>query len=159
MIVILIIHVTLRSDKNSTISSFLKWGQLRYAKITMDRESGRSRGTGFVCFKEKSSADQCLEEAEQLKNSTLTEESDAFPTDMMSNKQKKKTGVMHKSLLTPDINTGLAQKFTLQGRVLDVNRAVERTEANKLMEANALKKQKEDKRNIYLMKEGGKFSR
>lgn len=129
---------------------------MRYAKITMDKETGRSRGTGFVCFKERESADQCLQEAEQLKNSTINDNSEAFPTDMMSNKQKKKSGIVQKSLLTPDINTGLAQKFTLQGRVLDVNRAVERTEANKLMEANALKKQKEDKRNIYLMKEGGK---
>ncbi|KAG2173696.1 hypothetical protein INT43_005116 [Umbelopsis isabellina] len=147
-------NLLFESQESDLRELFSKWGQLRYAKITMDRESGRSRGTGFVCFKEKSSADQCLEEAEQLKNSNLTEESEAFPTDMMSNKQKKKSGLMHKSLLTPDINTGLAQKFTLQGRVLDVNRAVERTEANKLMEANALKKQKEDKRNIYLMKEG-----
>jgi nucleolar protein 4 len=123
----------------------------------MDKETGRSRGTGFVCFKERSSADRCLEEAEQLKNSTINDNSEAFPADMMSNKHKKKSGIVQRSLLTPDVNTGLAQKFTLQGRVLDVNRAVERNEANKLMEANALKKQKEDKRNIYLMKEGGEY--
>lgn len=124
----------------------------------MDKETGRSRGTGFVCFKERSSADQCLEEAEEMKQSTLNDTSEAFPTEMMSNKQKKKSGIVQKSLLTPDVNTGLAKKFTLQGRVLDVNRAVERNEANKLMEANAVKKQKEDKRNIYLMKEGGECS-
>ncbi|CAO3690899.1 unnamed protein product [Umbelopsis ramanniana] len=151
-------NLLFESEEEHLKELFTQWGAVRYAKITMDKETGRSRGTGFVCFKERESADQCLQEAEQLKNSTINDNSEAFPTDMMSNKQKKKSGIVQKSLLTPDINTGLAQKFTLQGRVLDVNRAVERTEANKLMEANALKKQKEDKRNIYLMKEGVIFA-
>jgi len=147
-------NLLFESQEEDLRELFSQWGALRYAKITMDKETGRSRGTGFVCFKERSSADRCLEEAEQLKNSTINDNSEAFPADMMSNKHKKKSGIVQRSLLTPDVNTGLAQKFTLQGRVLDVNRAVERNEANKLMEANALKKQKEDKRNIYLMKEG-----
>ncbi|KAG2186530.1 hypothetical protein INT44_002754 [Umbelopsis vinacea] len=151
-------NLLFESEEEHLKELFTQWGAVRYAKITMDKETGRSRGTGFVCFKERESADQCLKEAEQLKATTVNDNSEAFPAEMMSNKQKKKTGMVQKSLLTPDINTGLAQKFTLQGRVLDVNRAVERNEANKLMEANALKKQKEDKRNIYLMKEGVIFA-
>jgi RNA recognition motif-containing protein len=32
----------------------------------MDHETGRSRGTGFVCFWEKEDADEAIEEAEAM---------------------------------------------------------------------------------------------
>jgi hypothetical protein len=43
--------------------SFRTYGPLRYAKITMDRATGRSRGTGFVCFWKKEDADRAVEQA------------------------------------------------------------------------------------------------
>jgi hypothetical protein len=33
-----------------SVSRFRAFGPLRYARITLDPASGRSRGTGFVCF-------------------------------------------------------------------------------------------------------------
>ena len=40
--------------------SFRAFGPLRYARITIDHETGRSRGTGFVCFWKKEDADVAL---------------------------------------------------------------------------------------------------
>lgn len=46
---------------------FRSFGPLRYARITLDHESGRSRGTGFACFWNKSDADKVVEQSELLK--------------------------------------------------------------------------------------------
>lgn len=46
---------------------FRAFGPLRYTRITMDHDSGRSRGTGFACFWNLADADKCVEEAERMK--------------------------------------------------------------------------------------------
>ena len=48
--------------------SFRAFGPLRYARVTMDRDSGRSRGTGFVCFWNLDDADTCIEEADRMRD-------------------------------------------------------------------------------------------
>lgn len=45
---------------------FRSFGPLRYAKITIDKATGRSRGTGFVCFWKNEHADQVIEEAQRV---------------------------------------------------------------------------------------------
>lgn len=59
------------------------------------------------------------------------------------------------SILTPDPSSSLAQSLVLHGRTLDVIRAVTRDEAGKLKEAGEKSRQKADKRNMYLLREGG----
>jgi nucleolar protein 4 len=59
------------------------------------------------------------------------------------------------SILTPDPSAPSAQSLVLQGRTLDVVRAVTREEAGKLKEAHEKAREKADKRNIYLLREGG----
>ena len=49
---------------------FRAFGPLRYARITMDYESGRSRGTGFVCFWNKEDADKAIEQSQLLHDET-----------------------------------------------------------------------------------------
>lgn len=49
---------------------FRAFGPLRYARITMDPSTGRSRGTGFACFWNKEDADKVLEQAEILRAET-----------------------------------------------------------------------------------------
>lgn len=60
------------------------------------------------------------------------------------------------SILTPDPSSSLAQSLVLHGRTLDVVRAVTRDTAAKLKEDNEKSRQKDDKRNMYLLREGGK---
>jgi nucleolar protein 4 len=59
------------------------------------------------------------------------------------------------SLLTPDPSSSLARSLVIHGRTLDVTRAVTRDMASKLKDEGIKKREKEDKRNIYLMREGG----
>lgn len=61
------------------------------------------------------------------------------------------------SLLTPDPSTSLAQSLVLQGRTLDCVRAVTRDVASKLQEQGEKSREKADKRNMYLLKEGGMY--
>lgn len=49
---------------------FRAFGPLRYARITMDRDTGRSRGTGFACFWNKEDADKVIEQSDLLRAET-----------------------------------------------------------------------------------------
>ena len=51
--------------KSNVISafSFRVFGPLRYARMTMDAATGRSRGTGFVCFWNLADADKVVEQS------------------------------------------------------------------------------------------------
>lgn len=126
---------------------FQQFGPLLYYVITRDSTTGRSRGTGFVCFVHKEHAESCLAEANQIAHmSSNSPEKEVKP---------KKKELRYKSILTADPSDSQAQKFTLHGRVLSVVKAVDRDEASKLKESNKVKRQREDKRNFYLMREGG----
>ena len=59
--------------------------------------------------------------------------------------------------MTPDPSSTLAQSLVMQGRTLDVTRAVTREEAGRLRELGEKQREKQDKRNLYLMREGGEF--
>ncbi len=48
-------------DNNRLQQEFAQFGNVESAKIIMDRNSGRSRGYGFVEFSEKNSADNAVE--------------------------------------------------------------------------------------------------
>ncbi|KAJ3767246.1 hypothetical protein FB446DRAFT_339096 [Lentinula raphanica] len=122
---------------------FRAFGPLRYARITMDSETGRSRGTGFVCFWNKEDADTVIEQSDLLRTETgpLTEAPKHNPFKLPS-------------ILTPDPSSSLARSLVLQGRTLDVVRAVTRDQAGKLKEEGERRREKADKRNMYLLREG-----
>ena len=50
--------------------SFRAFGPLRYARITMDKVTGRSRGTGFACYWKTESADAAIAESERVAQET-----------------------------------------------------------------------------------------
>ncbi|KAI0295682.1 hypothetical protein BC826DRAFT_908950 [Russula brevipes] len=124
---------------------FRKFGPLRYARITMDAATGRSRGTGFVCFWNRSDADSVIEQS----NIIRAEMTGAAETTL-----PKKNPFAMASILTPDPSAASAQDLVLQGRTLDVVHAVTREQADKLKEAGERAREKEDKRNMYLLREG-----
>lgn len=55
-------NLPLNSTEEDVEETFARFGKIRYCKIVMDRESGVSKGTGFVCFEEKKYAERALDE-------------------------------------------------------------------------------------------------
>lgn len=112
--------------------SFGQFGKVFYSKVVRN-EFGMSRGTGFVKFADSAAADKCIAA------STVTEQ--------------KRVNIGSKSFRSV-IQDNQGGGITLGGRVLSVALAVDRDEAHKLQEDNKTKKIKEDKRNLYLAREG-----
>ncbi|QRW07102.1 RNA recognition motif protein [Ceratobasidium sp. AG-Ba] len=136
-------NVPFEATEDELRTLFRTFGPLRYARITLDKDTGRSRGTGFVCFWKREDADAAIEEAEALAKELGT---DSNPT--------KAHNPFSMSLLTPDPSASLAKRLVLHGRTLAVARAVERDEAARLKEEGERSREKQDKRNLYLMREG-----
>ncbi|KAJ7702426.1 hypothetical protein B0H17DRAFT_1176243 [Mycena rosella] len=135
-------NVSFEATEDELRTLFRSFGPLRYARITMDASTGRSRGTGFACFWNKEDADKVVEQSELLRMETTG--SDA----------PKKNPFILPSILTPDPSSTLARSLVLHGRTLDVVRAVTRDVAGKLKEDGERKREKADKRNMYLLREG-----
>ncbi|KAF9479144.1 hypothetical protein BDN70DRAFT_709860 [Pholiota conissans] len=122
---------------------FRSFGPLRYVRITMDQATGRSRGTGFACFWNLEDADRVVQQSDLLRSETTGQ------TIM-----PKKNPFSLPSILTPDPSSSLAHSLVLHGRTLDVIRAVTRDVAGKLKHDNEKAREKADKRNMYLLREG-----
>ncbi|KAI9465856.1 hypothetical protein BJY52DRAFT_1220576 [Lactarius psammicola] len=124
---------------------FRNFGPLRYARMTMDAATGRSRGTGFVCFWNLADADKVVEQSNIIRSELAGATEAPVP---------KKNPFAMASILTPDPSASSAQSLVLHGRTLDVVHAVTREEAGKLKEAGEKAREKADKRNMYLLREG-----
>ena len=126
---------------------FASFGAIRYARVVLDYATERSRGTGFVCFYDKDNADACLRAAPQ-------------PQSAAKNiKDSKKTSTAALSVqhsLLEDIYADPSGRYTLEGRVLQISRAVDRKEATRLtVEGSSLREARDkDKRRLYLLSEG-----
>ncbi|KIW01644.1 uncharacterized protein PV09_06830 [Verruconis gallopava] len=116
---------------------------VRYARIVIDKETERPRGTGFVCFYKKSDADACLKEAPRV----------AKPPNSKEKKSLAATSgpsILENELADP---TG---KYTMNGRVLHITRAVDKNEADRLAAEGTASRNKRDrdKRRLFLLGEG-----
>ena len=121
---------------------FSQFGNTRYARVVMDADTGRSKGTGFVCFYQKEDADACLRSApqRQLKASAEDQKQQPrMPNSILQNEEADPSG-----------------QYTLDGRVLQISRAVDKTEATRLTDEGLASRHKrnEDKRRLYLLSEG-----
>ncbi|KAG9031281.1 RNA recognition motif-containing protein [Tulasnella sp. JGI-2019a] len=125
---------------------FKTFGPMRYARVTMDHETERSRGTGFVCFWKRETADEVLQEAQKMSVSL------GIPNNAT------KGAPQAFSLLTPDPSSSLTSKLVLMGRTLSVTLAVTRDEAGHLRDAAEKQREKKDTRNLYLLREGVIFA-
>ncbi|KAJ8596892.1 RNA-binding domain-containing protein [Rhizopogon salebrosus TDB-379] len=136
-------NIPFEATEDELRTLFRAYGPLRYARITIDHETERSRGTGFVCFWQKEVADSVIEQSEILRTET-----------MGTQHQPQKNPFTLPSILTPDPSAGVAKNLVLHGRTLDCVRAVTREEAGKLKEEGEKRREKADKRNLYLLREG-----
>ncbi|TID27613.1 RNA-binding domain-containing protein [Venturia nashicola] len=123
---------------------FEDFGAVRYARIVLDHGTERPRGTGFVCFYKVEDADGCLQEAPRA---AIRAPPGKGKKDMADNFGHT---VLQNELGDP------SGRFTLNGRVLIVTRAVEKGEASRLTAEGVAHRnvRDKDKRRLYLLNEG-----
>lgn len=123
---------------------FRQFGSTRYARVVMDHATDRSKGTGFVCFYDKDDADTCLKSAPRLQPPK--------PADGKS----KGSGTVQPHSLLQDEYADPSGKYSMDGRVLQISRAVDKSEASRLtQEGVAYRNHRDrDKRRLYLLSEG-----
>jgi nucleolar protein 4 len=129
---------------DSLYEHFAQFGPIRYARVVLDHETERPRGTGFVCFWKVEDANTCVREAPR-------------GTEMMApNKDKPKSNTAMKHSVLQDENSDPSGRYTLEGRVLQVARAVSKGQAAKLEEEGVSRRmvRDTDKRRLYLLNEG-----
>ncbi|KAJ3169297.1 RNA recognition motif-containing protein [Geranomyces variabilis] len=154
-------NLSFETTEDELSEAFGVFGELRYARITMDRATGRARGTGFVCYKSKEDAAACMAAYDQACKQSATLESftgaPATPADAKHQKNKKLAPT--KSILAPEpsLTAVAATPFTLGARFLNVTFAVNRADASVLEHDGKLRRRAEDSRNLYLMREGVVF--
>lgn len=115
---------------------FSPFGPLRYARVVVDPSTERPRGTGFVSFQRVDDTKSCLRDAPRRKSESVN--SLAGPS-ILQNDESDPSG-----------------RYTLDGRVLEVARAVDKTEAVRLAKIgkSARDMQSKDRRRLYLLNEG-----
>ncbi|KAH0551775.1 hypothetical protein GP486_007008 [Trichoglossum hirsutum] len=122
---------------------FGRFGAVRYARVVMDHATERPRGTGFVCFYNREDADSCIRQAPQ---------SQFLP----GGKRGEPAAGPTKHTVLQDEGSDPTGLYTMDGRVLQVTRAVDRSEAARLNEIGSeLRSRRDtDKRRLYLLSEG-----
>ncbi|KAL1994304.1 hypothetical protein VTN49DRAFT_2973 [Thermomyces lanuginosus] len=118
---------------------FRQFGPVRYARVVIDPETEKPRGTGFVCFHRQEDAALCVQEAPKQ------------PVE--GQRQDKKWAGKTKNSVLQDDTVDTAGRYTMDDRVLIVSHAVSKSEAAKLKEEGATRREK-DKRRLFLLNEG-----
>ena len=124
---------------------FTQFGAVRYARIVLDAASGRPRGNGFVCFYNLEDADTCIKKAPRHQAPRPAEGKAKDPASTQ----------VTKSILQNE-DSDPTGRYTMDGRVLQVSRAVNKPEANRLTQEGVASRFKRDtdKRRLYLLSEG-----
>jgi nucleolar protein 4 len=122
---------------DSLFAHFTSFGPLRYARIVFDPTTDQSRGTGFVCFKQQSDFDTCIRGAPKS-------------IGFNSSQAQNHTSILQDQSLDP------SGAYTLEGRVLILAKAVDKSEAGRLEQESRERRQAQqnDKRRLYLLSEG-----
>ena len=124
---------------------FQSFGSLRYARIVLDAITERSRGVGFVCFFTQENADACLRGAPRSNLMNIDKVADGASGNPSATRS-----------LLESYSADPTGQYTLEGRVLQVSRAIRKGEAERLSAANRSLRdlQDIDKRRLYLLSEG-----
>ena len=124
---------------------FRQFGPLHYARTVVDPETERPRGTGFVCFRNIEDSISCVRDAPKQTDTVAQEKG----------KGNKGSSAVKHSVLQNE-NADPTGRYTLDGRVLQVARAVSKSQATKLEEEGASRRfdRDKDKRRVFLLSEG-----
>ncbi|KAF3193236.1 RNA recognition motif-containing protein [Orbilia oligospora] len=139
--VVFIRNIPFTTDDDGLFEHFKEnFGPIRYARVVLEHDTGRPRGTAFVSFYNESDFEECV--ANAPKNTVQN-----IPS---SGKGGAKASVLQSESLDP---TG---KYTLDGRVLSVSKAVSKEEAGRLTTIGTEKREKvkAERRRLYLLNEG-----
>ncbi|KAI9722332.1 MAG: hypothetical protein M1812_001804 [Candelaria pacifica] len=126
---------------------FSQFGAVRYARIVLDRETERPKGTGFVAFYNPLDADQCLYQAPGFQ---------VVSSHAPGAKKDDASVPLIKHSVLQNVDADPTGRHTMEGRVLQLSRAVNKSEAARLTEeGSALRDTRDkDKRRLYLLSEG-----
>ncbi|KAK7527068.1 uncharacterized protein IWZ02DRAFT_445324 [Phyllosticta citriasiana] len=123
------------------VELFEQFGPVRYARIVIDRETEKPKGTGFVCFYNEEDAINCLKSA---------------PRNPLGLPPKDKSVLVAAQSVLQNEDADPTGQYTMDGRVLNITQAVDRSQAEKLT-ADGVEhryKRDKDKRRLYLLSEG-----
>ncbi|EPY53897.1 RNA-binding protein [Schizosaccharomyces cryophilus OY26] len=142
---IFIRNILFECTEQQLYQHFRQFGPLAYAKIVRDPVTDKSLGRAFVKFRYQKDCNDCLELAAQVPK-----------TDPTVAEQRLLPSV----LVEEDIDSdSVASRFLLNGRILNVTKAVTREEAGDFTQKSiAERKQKlgkgVDRRHLFLLNEG-----
>lgn len=144
---IFIRNVPFTTDDEILKEHFSSFGPIRYARVVYDPETERSKGTGFVCFFNVEDAKACVKDAPKHDTSTAAD---------TNSKDKKRKGETLKHSVLQNEASDPSGKYTLDGRVLNVTRALSRENAERRATEASDKRdiRDRDKRRLYLLSEG-----
>ncbi|KAF4963985.1 hypothetical protein FSARC_8054 [Fusarium sarcochroum] len=111
---------------------FGHFGNVRYARVVMDKMTEKPAGTGFVCFFNVDDAKSCIKQAPRPQAPVVA----------------AKNSILQDESADPD------GKYTLDGRLLQVAQAVNKQEATNLADSSLAKRNEKDKRRLFLLNEG-----
>ncbi|KXS19840.1 hypothetical protein M427DRAFT_28735 [Gonapodya prolifera JEL478] len=134
---------------------FRHFGNIRYVRITRDRLTGRSRGTAFVRFFRPADCERCIADYAAAAATMAADQ----PDDVQVEDKRKRGPPKPASVLNPEPSmTASSTPFFLHGRSLVILPIVTRVQASALSTENKRKKRGQDKRNLYLAREGVIFA-
>ncbi|KAF1924328.1 uncharacterized protein M421DRAFT_295584 [Didymella exigua CBS 183.55] len=131
-------------DDESLKEHFKQFGAIRYARVVYDRDTERPKGTGFVAFFNEDEMIDCLKGVPKV----------TINTKQIERKDGATITTSHSVLEDADADpTG---RYTIDGRILHLSRAVDKTEATRLTAEGAANRfnRDKDKRRLYLLNEG-----
>lgn len=124
-----LVFTATEGDLKSHFSSF---GPVRYARIVKDKTTGRPAGTAFVCFFKEEDSRTCV---------------------LGAPKPQKATPLLKHSVLQ-DESADADGRYTMDGRLLLVTRAVAKEDAARLAASGGVERREKDKRRLFLLNEG-----
>lgn len=132
------------ADDDSLFEHFKQFGPIAYARVVVDHETERPKGTGFVRFYKEEDMINCLKGVPATKLQRITAD----------RRDGTQITISHSVLENEDSDpTGL---YTMDGRVLQISRAVNKNEATRLTAEGTASRfnRDKDKRRLYLLSEG-----